>query len=356
MTEALYLLYRPKTFDDVVGQTHVTQTLVSSLGAGNANHAYMFSGPKGTGKTTIARIVAASVNCLESNVACGHCDSCIAVQQGAHPDVLEMDAASNRGINDIRELRERVRYLPVWGRRKVYILDECAMLTTEASNALLKTLEEPPAHAIFILATTELHKVIPTIRSRCQPFAFRLVSDKDIQGVLTKIDCECNLQVPNPTLDYIVTEAKGSVRDAISLLDLISGLESRDVDRVRYLMGRVNYSKVGDFVSCLGERNAGKAVTFIEQAYQESADMHLLKQDVVVWLRGLAHVAVGTDFSHPMLKRMQDQVLDFKLSDLVICLDKFTNKDESSCSFLPQLSLELPTIDAILSMQPVEDF
>ena len=356
MAEALYLLYRPKTFDDVVGQIYVVQTLIGSLGAGNANHAYMFSGPRGTGKTTLARIVAASVNCLGSNLACGHCDSCVAVQNGSHPDVLEMDAASNRGINDIRELRERVRYLPVWGKRKVYILDESHMLTTEASNALLKTLEEPPAHVIFILATTELHKVIPTIRSRCQPFAFRLVSDKDILGVLTKIDRECNFQVPKSTLDYVVTEAKGSVRDAISLLDLISGLDLRDVDRVRYLMGRVNYSKVGDFVSCLGERNAGKAVTFIEQAYQGSADMHLLKQDVVVWLRGLAHVAVGTNFSHPMLKRMRDQALDFKLSDLVVCLEKFTNKDESSCPFLPQLSLELPTIDAILSMQPVEDF
>ena len=355
MTEALYSLYRPKTFSDVIGQEHITQTLSGALKAGKESHAYLFSGPRGTGKTTCARILAASVNCLNSNVACGECESCVAIQNGSHSDVVEMDAASNRGINDIRELRSRVTYQPVWGKRKVYILDETHMLTTEASNALLKTLEEPPAHVIFILATTEIHKMLSTIRSRCQPFTFRLVDNKSIFGRLDKINQEQNLKVPNLTLEYIVTEAKGSVRDAISLLDLISGLENRDVDRVRYLMGRMNYQQVGDFVSCLGERNAAKAIRFINQAYQDSVDMYLLKQDVIAWLRGVVHVASGANFSHPMLNRMRDQALDFKVSDLVVCLNKF-NSETTTCPFLPQLTMELPAIDAITAMQPAEDF
>lgn len=353
---ALYSKYRPRIFDDVVGQEHVTKTLKESLKSGNLSHAYILSGTRGTGKTTIARLIAASANC-NGNLTCGKCDDCISIADGTHPDVIEIDAASNRGIADIKEIKDRVRYFPVKGKYKVYILDEVHMLTTEASNALLKTLEEPPRHAIFILATTDLNKVLLTIRSRCQSYVFRLVRPSDILKRLKQINILEDLSVPDATLQFISEEAKGSVRDAISLLDVVSRLESKDVDRVRYLTGRLEFSRVGDFIECLCERDSRKAINFINKVYsEENVDMALLREDVIVWLRFLTHIVAGAKFEHPMLQRMQRQASDFNLSDLSICIKEFTNVENYSSVIIPQLTMELPALSAIVNMSPAQDF
>lgn len=354
---ALYSTYRPKTFEDVVGQEHITLTLRRSL-QDSISHAYILSGSRGTGKTTVARLIAASVNCQTASLACGKCEGCLSVIGGTHPDIIEIDAASNRGIADIKALRDRVNYMPVSGKFKVYILDEAHMLTNEASNALLKTLEEPPKHVIFILATTEITKVLPTIRSRCQPFAFRLVQMADIFKRLEQINALEGFGIPRASLQFIAEEAKGSIRDGISLMEVISRLDSKDIDRVRYLTGRMEFSRVGDFVECLRERSIPKAINFINDVYRdENVDMMLLKQDVVAWLRSLTYVAVGAKtFNHPMLERMQRQALDFNVKDLAICIRKFNYAENESCAFIPQLDMELPAIDSILEMSEVEDF
>ena len=354
---ALYSLYRPKVFSEVVSQDHIVFSLTGSLRRDNVSHAYLFSGPRGTGKTTLARLLAASVNCKVNKVTCGACESCLAIQAGSYQDVVEIDAASNRGIADIRNLRDRITYLPIDGRYKVYILDEIHQLTAEASNALLKTLEEPPSHIIFVLCTTEIQKVLSTIRSRCQIHKFRLVPEILIVHRLKQIVIDQKCNVPEDTVEYISRQADGSIRDALSLLDVILGLEDRSLEKVQRMMGRANYSVVGDFVECLAERSKSKVLRFINLLYDDQmTDIRLFREDVVAWLRGLLYISVGITFSHPLLERMKRQAMDFDFKDLTVCLEAFTTKLDNDLLFFPQLILELPSLDAIDRMTPLEDF
>ncbi len=218
--KALYRTYRPSTFDEVAGQKHIVQTLKNALAENKIAHAYLFCGPRGTGKTSMARLFAKALNCEEGfGHQCNHCENCISIAEGTHPDVTEIDAASNRGIDDIRALIERVRYAPIRGKYKIYIIDEVHMLTTEAFNALLKTLEEPPANVVFILATTEPYKLMPTILSRCQRYDFTKVSDTELGKKLRDICEKENVEAENKALMSIVSLADGGVRDALSMLD-----------------------------------------------------------------------------------------------------------------------------------------
>ncbi|MCR4911558.1 MAG: DNA polymerase III subunit gamma/tau [Bacilli bacterium] len=220
--KALYRTYRPQTFDEVAGQQHIVKTLKNALATGKIAHAYLFAGPRGTGKTTMAKLFAKALNC-DNGIGhqCNECKNCLAIMDGSHPDVLELDAASNNGVDEIRELIDKVKYGTILGRYKVYIIDEVHMLSTGAFNALLKTLEEPPEHVIFILATTEPHKILPTILSRCQRYDFEKVSDKDIKERLRIVLDEEGASYQEEAIDLIVKLADGGMRDALSILEKV---------------------------------------------------------------------------------------------------------------------------------------
>ena len=215
--KALYRTYRPQTFEDVAGQSHVTITLKNAIKENRIAHAYLFAGPRGTGKTTIAKILAKAINCTGDHPPCNECPNCKAITQGDHPDVIEIDAASNNGVNEVRDLIDKVKYAPINAKYKVYIIDEVHMMTPEAFNALLKTLEEPPAHIVFILATTEPHKILPTIISRCQRFDFKRVDEHDIISRLEYVLKEENVEYDEESLEIISKLADGGMRDALSI-------------------------------------------------------------------------------------------------------------------------------------------
>ncbi|HDZ59911.1 MAG TPA: DNA polymerase III subunit gamma/tau, partial [Actinobacteria bacterium] len=222
--QSFYRKYRPVVFDEVKGQDHVTRTLRNAIVTGKISHAYLFAGSRGTGKTSVAKLLAKALNCVDGPTAdpCGKCESCIAIGAGTSLDVVEMDAASNRGIDDIRDIRDKVAFSPVEGKSKVYILDEAHMLTKEASNAFLKVLEEPPPHVIFVLCTTEAHKVLPTIQSRCQRFEFRRPNADMVLEVLDRVTAEEQLDIEKAGLEAIARAAAGSFRDAIGVLDQLA--------------------------------------------------------------------------------------------------------------------------------------
>ena len=217
--KALYRKYRPSTFEEVVGQKHVVMTLQNAIKNNKLAHAYLFCGPRGTGKTSVAKLLAKTINCTSENKPCGHCANCIDIQESTHPDVVELDAATNNGVDEVRELIEKVKYAPMQGKYKVYIIDEVHMMTSSAFNALLKTLEEPPEYCIFILATTEPHKVLPTIVSRCQRFDFNKVSVPVIKERLRYIVGQEGITCDDDALQLIAELAEGGMRDALSVLD-----------------------------------------------------------------------------------------------------------------------------------------
>src|SRR5277367_4563890 len=283
--------YRPQTFRDLVGQTHVTATLANAIKNNRVAHAYIFSGARGVGKTTAARILAKGLNCVEGPTAepCGVCDSCKEIAAGSSLDVIEIDAASNRGIDQIRELREMVRYAPAASRSKVVILDEAHMLTGEASNALLKTLEEPPDRVIFVMATTEPENLVDTIRSRSQHFHFRALTFAEITGRLEEIAAKENLQIEPGALAVIARMAEGSLRDALSLLEQARAYcgDTIPADQVRALLGVVPDDALEELVGAIAAGSADRALLLVHTFQKEGRNLQHFCREAIRHMRNL---------------------------------------------------------------------
>ena len=269
--------YRPKFFREVVGQEVPVRILKNAVRSGKVAHAYIFAGPRGVGKTTVARILAKSLNCLNSKEGepCGECENCLEIDKGNFPDLIEMDAASNRGIDDVRAIREAVSYTPIKGKFKVYIIDEAHMLTKEAFNALLKTLEEPPPRTVFILCTTEYEKIIPTILSRCQRIIFSRVKEEDVKSYLKKICSEEGLECEEEALSTIARASEGCMRDAASLLDQASVFGEGKVTQrvVESFLGILSMDKVRDFMKLLLESRVDEAVRKLRSLYEKGYNL-----------------------------------------------------------------------------------
>ncbi|MGQ9617455.1 MAG: DNA polymerase III subunit gamma/tau [Candidatus Aminicenantia bacterium] len=281
--------YRPKTLDEIVGQRVISQTLKNSILSGRISNAYIFSGMRGVGKTTTARVFAKSLNCIKGPTAnpCNECEFCISIQEGKAIDVIEIDGASNRGIDDVRELREIVKFPPMNARYKVIIIDEVHMLTTEAFNALLKTLEEPPSYVIFIMATTEFHKVPPTIVSRSQHFEFKRISEKEIYETLSKISENEGIKISPSSLRRIATTADGSLRDAEVLLDQIvsySGIEVKDED-VDEILGITDSDTLFSISYAISEGKGNKIIEITDKLVENGKDLRRFLKDLTEHFR-----------------------------------------------------------------------
>ena len=289
MYQALYRKYRPQTFDDVVGQLAVTQTLKTQLQSGRLSHAYLFTGSRGTGKTSSAKILAKAVNCEnpQDGNPCNCCKSCRAIDSGSCMDVLEIDAASNNGVDNVRDLRDDAIYTPSQVKMRVYIIDEVHMLSISAFNALLKIIEEPPEHLLFILATTELHKVPATILSRCQRFSFRRISQEDIAARLQYVAYQENIELDDSAARVLARLADGGMRDGLSLLDQCASATTGDLtaDKVYACLGIAGIQDCGKLMACIADKNAGEALTLLNRYYAEGKDMGALLDELACLTR-----------------------------------------------------------------------
>ena len=327
--QALYRKYRPQTFSEVVGQEHITETLKNELALGKTVHAYLFTGTRGTGKTSCAKILAKAVNCLnpEGGDPCLKCESCLSVANGENTDIVEIDAASNNSVDSIRELRDRVSFAPASSKYRVYIIDEVHMLTVSAFNALLKTLEEPPAHVIFILATTEVHKLPATILSRCQRFDFKRIEPDRICERIQYIADKEGLTVSDGAASLIAAAADGGMRDALSILDLCASAgKNIDGETVESVCGMAG----GDYLITLADYIKGKdaegALMLIDKLYSNSVDMGRLLSELTSHYRDLMIIKTVKDEKKPIvcsearLKRLEEQAADYDIKDIMYAL------------------------------------
>lgn len=356
MTQALYRKWRPHLWDEVVGQDPIIQTLRNSIRLGKLGHAYLFSGPRGTGKTTTARLLAKAYNCLAEDPAnrpCDECAHCLAVNQNAYIDLIEIDAASNTSVEDVRKMREKTGLSPSQGKYKVYIIDEVHMLSTAAFNALLKTLEEPPAHSVFILATTEIHKIPPTVLSRCQRFEFRRIPVNHIVVQLEKIAEQEKLQISNDALVLIARQATGSMRDAISLLDqLTSGGEAVNLESAQELLGTSTSQAVLELSAAVIEKNASRGLGVLHSALDGGADPRQFARQIVDHFRSMLLITLGStdqvDATSEQKQAMQAQSTHSDARSLVEYVRLFNiAASDSRNAWQPSLSLELALAQAI---------
>ena len=303
MYQALYRKYRPQTFDDVIGQLAITQTLKTQIMANKTSHAYLFTGTRGTGKTTCSKILAKAVNCLnpENGNPCNRCSACRSIDEGSCMDVLEIDAASNNGVDNVRDLRDDAIYTPSQVRKRVYIIDEVHMLSLSAFNALLKIIEEPPGHLLFILATTELHKVPATILSRCQRFSFRRISQEDIAARLQYVSYQENIDLDDSAARVLARLADGGMRDGLSLLDQVASATTGELtaESVYACLGIAGEQKCGALMTHIADRNTKAALELFNQLYTEGKDLGALLDEMACLTRDLLvmKTAPGTGIS-----------------------------------------------------------
>ncbi len=343
--------YRPQMFDEVVGQGHVTQTLTNAIRHGRVAHAILFSGPRGTGKTTVARILAKAVNCRQTDGAnpCNTCRSCVEITGGSAADVFEIDGASNNSVDQVRELRENAKYMPAHSPFKIYIIDEVHMLSTPAFNALLKTLEEPPAHVMFMFATTESHKIPITILSRCQRYDLRRVGFDQIVAHMEQLCRQENIVLPEESLATIAREAGGSMRDALSLLDQVMTCAEGDLAHAQVLeiLGTVDRRMLMNLSAALLEGDAPQVLEAIDAVYQRGQDLKKLYQDLVAHVRNLLVVKLSERADHLVdlpvseIERLRHRVVALSPAALNNVLNAlFRDEAAVRLSMQPRLALE----------------
>lgn len=355
-----YRKWRPQVLSDVIGQEHITQTLLNALKNDELSHAYLFCGPRGTGKTSTGRILAKAVNCLTNKgkgEPCNHCAVCNSINENRSMDIIEIDAASNTGVDDIRKLREKVGYAPSEAEYKVYIIDEVHMLSTSASNALLKTLEEPPQKVIFILATTEIHKVLPTVMSRCQRFDFRRIPYATIEQKLASI-CEAEgIKASEEALSIISAQSRGSLRDAENILQQISTSYSGGInaENTREILGMVSDSRVQNLAEYILKRDIKGSIETLNSVNDDGIDVKQFNRELVEYLHKLllvkSGVKPGNISDEAELSKLQSFSADAPMGLVLSALNNFSSADFSS-SASPILTMELAVMNTCL---PRED-
>lgn len=350
MTQALYRKWRPQGWDEVVAQEHVVQTLQNAVANDRVAHAFLFAGPRGTGKTTTARLLAKAVNCLDPDLAkrpCNTCAHCQALNAGRFLDLIEIDAASNTSVDDVRDLREKINFSPSQGRYKVYIIDEVHMLSNAAFNALLKTLEEPPPHAIFVLATTEIHKIPATVLSRCQRHEFRRIP---IASMVTYLKAQSQVEgidVDEPVFTEIARQATGSLRDAVSLLDqLTSSSEHITLDMAQKVLGTATSLRVIEVVDALIENDAPTGLALINNALDSGTDARQFARQIVTYLRNVLLFKMGNkaqvEAGETIKETLEKHAGQFAISDLLSAIEAFNQATtQEQANWHPGLGLEL---------------
>src|SRR5688572_2516601 len=356
MTQALYRKYRPKKWDEVVGQDHVVTTLKNAMLADRVAHAYLFAGSRGTGKTTLARLLAKSVNCLNPDRAKrpdNECENCKAVNENRFMDLIEIDAASNTSVDDVRDLRDKINFSPSQGKYKIYIIDEVHMLSTAAFNALLKTLEEPPPHAIFVLATTEIHKIPATVLSRCQRHEFRRVPVAEIVANLKMIIKAEKIQADDDALIQIARQSAGGMRDAQSLLDQLSSTGDKiTLALAQTVLGTATSQTVLDVISSIMDHDPAHGLETIHKALDAGADPRSLARQIVEYLRGLMLIQMGNvnqvEATADVRKQMQAHAKSFSTSDILRMIKSFNNAaTDLRGGWQPSLSVELALAEVL---------
>jgi DNA polymerase-3 subunit gamma/tau len=356
MTQALYRKYRPQEWQAVMGQDHVVTTLKNAIAADRVAHAYLFAGSRGTGKTTLARLLAKAVNCTNPDPTKrpdNECELCKAVNENRFLDLIEIDAASNTSVDDVRDLRDKINFSPSQGKYKIYIIDEVHMLSTAAFNALLKTLEEPPPHAIFVLATTEIHKIPATVLSRCQRHEFRRVPVDEIVANLKNIIKAENIQADDDALIQIARQSAGGMRDAISLLDQLSSTGDKiTLALAQTVLGTATSQTVLDVLTSIMDHDPAHGLETIHKALDAGADPRSLARQIVEYLRGLMLIQMGNanqvEAAADVKKQMQAHAKSFSTSDVLRMMKAFNNAAvDLRGGWQPSLSLELALAEVL---------
>lgn len=358
---ALYRKYRPQKFEDVIDQEHITNTLANQIKTGKIGHAYLFTGSRGTGKTTTAKIFAKSINCLSpvNGCACGKCENCLGKNE-QNLDILEIDAASNNGVDEIRELRESVKYPPVNGKYKVFIIDEVHMLSTSAFNALLKTLEEPPQYVVFILATTEVHKLPATILSRCMRFDFKLVSLDKLTDLICKILDDSKVKYEEKAVQLIARAGEGSVRDALSIADMVISYANGNLtyDNVVKIIGAIEKDKLFEIVESVLKNDIGKVLYELDRILDEGKPPLVLSKDLISYFRDLLVILTIPEKANKMVivpkdvfEKMQTQATKENYGIIVRAIEQLsTVEQELRYSVQPKVVLETTMVKTMCAI------